>query len=145
MAITLAASPMASGLLGRVVLVSAIMRFSGTPVTPLRVFAYQSKTETGRGVPMMYVLYRRVRIDTPVSIIPPSVLWLDPRVADERVRVQAVDLAKEHGVAYAAAVLNLRPSSVSAWKAHATRGTYDKFALPESLFNDGEQAAEVGR
>jgi len=103
-----------------------------TPV-PLAVVEYQSETEASRGVPMFGMLVRgdgpahasgtmQRGYKTPIRFFPNIIGAVD----DEALRMKALEL-ESMGFS-ASALLNIPRTTVSAWKAHATRGTYDTAA-----------------
>lgn len=91
---------------------------------PKLVIAYQSITAASRGVPMMMCLSVKHRPDghqpwkRPAN---PMVVQLS-KMTDEAVRAYAVSEAPD---ADPAMLLNISPATIAAWKAHATRGTYE--------------------
>jgi hypothetical protein len=90
---------------------------------PKLLVLYQSQTATSRGVPMMMVMSVKHREDERGvnRAANPNVMKLN-NMTDEMVRAYAVSEAAD---ADPALLLNIKPSTVAAWKAHATRGTYD--------------------
>lgn len=94
----------------------------------LASYTYQSDTAHARGVPMQISLFELTsckRLDqfrskrVPVDI---AHCESDPL----ELREKAVELADRYDVRRAALALALPTSTVAAWKAHATRGTYAK-------------------
>jgi hypothetical protein len=107
-------------------------------VIPTYCTAYQSASRESHGSPMLYWGGRVIRHESPQ---PPIVLsrkffraleragdvkmQLLSRVTEERVRDVALSMVESgKTVEHVALCLNLRPQTVSAWKAHKTMGTY---------------------
>jgi hypothetical protein len=91
-------------------------------LTPLCTVDYQSSTETNNGSPMTYAAFRK---DRPLGID----LDADERRGTVRSgagRLRSAALSIERQGRNAALLLDIPSATVAAWKAHASRGTYER-------------------
>lgn len=88
---------------------------------PILVLEYQSSTKASSGVPMLIMGFGKRRLGQSVVESPIFTKLSDATATDWRSRI-ITDTSLEE----ASLILNAPQSSVAAWKAHATRGTYRK-------------------
>ncbi|HEV8462063.1 MAG TPA: hypothetical protein VGQ38_15290 [Gaiellaceae bacterium] len=88
---------------------------------PARSWSYKSTTNSSAGSPMVAALYNVRRGDLSVMIDYGDPVHEDVKADDAAVRNAALALGPD-----AALLLNLPPATLAAWRAHATRGTYER-------------------
>lgn len=94
---------------------------------PISIVEYQSRTNYSNGVPMLiasFAIRKRFRDEADAMKHEPALWKLSNAVALEERNKLLRDLSSEG----ASLALNVEPKTATAWKAHATRGTYDQGA-----------------
>jgi len=111
----------------RDVLVMADLFHTSVP-EPISIIEYQSRTKKSGGVPMLIVSFaKRWRKDAADVFWEPIRIRLSDRVSLKWRNAILAERTNED----AALILNVPRATASAWKAHATRGTYDKSEAAE--------------
>ena len=107
-------------------------RSFGWQCLPIGAVTYQSTSESSRGVPMIYGVSRKVPVPCTIEQFDYDqnvLVHIRPRIGDSMemaVKRSAVHTAKHHGTKSAALIYNVPETTVVAWMAHETRGTYGK-------------------
>jgi len=91
--------------------------------------AYSSVTEGSKGVPMLYVGWKRVGSGmAPLRGIPKGEpycrIFGSFKEIETRLRDLVLDMSSRVGTEPVAAMFSLSPGTIAAWKAHRTRGSY---------------------
>lgn len=91
---------------------------SGVVPVCLSAYEYQSTTNASRGVPMLVASFAKLGRGEPI----PKMKWT--RMTEAFAIDMRSSILRQSSSTDAALLLNVEPSTASAWKAHVTRGTY---------------------